>query len=73
MRIKGKIRDEKPNILLKSSGEEGHITRQVMKPNLAQREEPYEETTNDIRNERRDDMPVPASRPQQDVTERPKT
>lgn len=44
-----------------------------MKPNLAQREEPYEETTNDIRNERRDDMPVPASRPQQDVTERPKT
>lgn len=35
LRRKGKTRDEKPNTLLKSSREEGHLTRQVTKPNLA--------------------------------------
>ena len=35
LRRKGKTRNEKLNTLLKSSREEGHLTRQVTKPILA--------------------------------------
>lgn len=68
-----KVRDEKPNNVLNSS-REGHITRQVKKPNLAERKNQCEETANDIPNGRRgDDVLVSAFRMEQDGIERPKT
>lgn len=70
---KEKVRDEKPNNVMNSS-RAGHITRQVKKPNLAERQNQCEEIANDIPNGRRgDDMLVSASKMEQDGIERPKT